>query len=48
MFGYSLENPFGVSVIWIICALSCIVGLILFIPYKLGDTMEETKRIVGR
>ncbi|MBT6339956.1 MAG: MFS transporter [Desulfobacula sp.] len=48
IFGYSPENSFGVSVIWIICALSCIMGFILFIPYKLGDTMEETKILIKK
>ncbi len=46
IFGYSPENHSGVSVIWIICSLSCIIAFILFIPYKLGDTMEETKNII--
>jgi len=46
IFGYSVKNSFGVNVIWIICALSCLLGLILFIPYKLGDTIEETRKII--
>jgi GPH family glycoside/pentoside/hexuronide:cation symporter len=43
VFGYSLENPLGVRVIWLVCAFSCLIGLLIFIPYKLGDTKEETK-----
>lgn len=46
-FGYSAENSLGVRVIWLVCALSCLVGLLFFIPYKLGDTKEETKEIMG-
>ena len=46
-FGYSVENPMGVRVIWIVCALSCITGLVAFIPYRLGDTKEETRKIMG-
>ncbi len=46
IFGYSVENPLGVSVIWIICTICCIIGLILFIPYKLGDSIDETKKII--
>jgi glycoside/pentoside/hexuronide:cation symporter, GPH family len=46
-FGYSPENPFGVRVIWLVCALSCLIGLLVFIPYKLGDSKEETKEIMG-
>jgi GPH family glycoside/pentoside/hexuronide:cation symporter len=46
-FGYSAENPTGVRVIWLICAFSCLIGLLAFIPYKLGDSKEETKVIMG-
>ena len=46
-FGYSADNPLGVRVIWLVCALSCLVGLLFFIPYKLGDTKEETKKLMG-
>ncbi len=46
-FGYSAENPTGVRVIWLVCALSCFIGLIAFIPYRLGDSKEETKKIMG-
>jgi glycoside/pentoside/hexuronide:cation symporter, GPH family len=47
VFGYSKENPLGVRVIWIVCAVSCLIGLLAFIPYKIGDSKEETKRIMG-
>ena len=47
VFGYSVENPFGVRVIWLVCSLSCLIGLLVFIPYRLGDTKEETKKIMG-
>ncbi len=46
MFGYAADNPLGVRVVWILCALFCLIGLILFIPYRLGDSMEETRRIL--
>jgi len=46
-FGYSLENPFGVRVIWLMCSASCLIGLLLFIPYRLGDSKEETRDILG-
>ena len=45
-FGYSAESPLGVRVIWLVCALSCLIGLLFFIPYKLGDTKDETKEIM--
>jgi GPH family glycoside/pentoside/hexuronide:cation symporter len=46
-FGYSAENPTGVKMVWVVCAVSCFAGLLLFIPYKIGDTKEETKRIMN-
>jgi GPH family glycoside/pentoside/hexuronide:cation symporter len=46
-FGYSKGNPLGVRVVWIVCAISCLLGLLAFIPYKIGDSKEETKRIMG-
>lgn len=47
VFGYSAENPTGVRVLWLVCAFSCLIGLIAFIPYKLGDNKTETKEIMG-
>jgi Na+/melibiose symporter-like transporter len=46
-FGYSTENPFGIRVIWAVCALSCLIGFIAFLPYRLGDSQAETKKIMG-
>ena len=46
-FGYSKENPAGVQVIWLVCSGACLIGLLLYIPYKLGDSKQETKRIMG-
>jgi GPH family glycoside/pentoside/hexuronide:cation symporter len=48
VFGYSAENPLGVRAIWLVCALSCLIGLVVFIPYKVGDTKEETKNLMER
>jgi len=45
-FGYSAANPLGVRVVWLVCALSCLIGLLVFIPYKLGDTREETRLLL--
>jgi Na+/melibiose symporter-like transporter len=47
VFGYSQENPLGVRMIWLVCALSCLLGLVAFVPYKLGDSKEETREIMG-
>jgi GPH family glycoside/pentoside/hexuronide:cation symporter len=43
IFGFSADNPQGVQVIWLVCALSCLLGLIAFIPYKIGDSKQETQ-----
>jgi GPH family glycoside/pentoside/hexuronide:cation symporter len=45
LFGFSAENPMGVRVVWLVCALSCMVGFLTFIPYKIGDSQAETKTI---
>jgi len=47
VFGYSAANPLGVRVVWLVCALSCLVGLLVFVPYRLGDTREETGKIMS-
>jgi Na+/melibiose symporter-like transporter len=47
-FGYSVENPMGVRVIWLVCAAVCLLGLIAFIPYRVGDSKDETRRILNR
>ena len=44
-YGYSVENPTGVRVVWLVCAAVCLLGLVAFIPYRIGDSKEETKRI---
>jgi len=45
-FGYSSENPLGVRVIWLMCAVSCLIGFLLFLPYRLGDSKEESRKIL--
>ena len=44
--GYSAENPFGVRAIWLLCGVCCIIGLLLFIPYRIGDSKDETRQIM--
>lgn len=46
-FGFSAENPMGVRIVWLVCAASCLLGLVAFIPYKLGDSQAETKEIMN-
>ena len=47
-FGYSVENPMGVRVIWLVCAVVCLLGLIAFIPYRIGDSKEETRSLMNQ
>ena len=44
MFGFSADNPMGVRVIFLVCALVCLLGFITFIPYQVGDSQEDTRR----
>ena len=44
-FGFSAENPMGVRVIWLVCAGSCLLGYIAFIPYNIRDSQAQTKKI---
>jgi len=46
-YGYSAENPTGVRAVWLVCGLSCLVGLAAFAPFRLGDSKAETKTIMG-
>lgn len=46
LFGYSPDNPLGIRMIFLVCACSCLVGLLAFIPYHIGDSMDETRRIL--
>jgi hypothetical protein len=45
LFGFSAENPMGVRVIWLVCAGACLLGFVTFIPYKVGDSQAQTKKI---
>ena len=46
-YGYSRENPMGVRVIWLVCAFSCFLSLLAFIPFRIGDSKEDTARLMG-
>ena len=47
VFGYSVENPFGVRVVYLVCSSVCFIAFLAFIPYKLGDSKEETGIIMN-
>lgn len=43
VFGFTAQNPLGVRVIWLVCALACLLGFVVFIPYRIGDSQAETQ-----
>ena len=45
-FGFTVQNPLGVRVIWLVCALACLLGFLAFIPYRIGDSQEETQKLM--
>ena len=47
-FGLTVENPLGVRVIWLVCAIACLLGFFVFIPYRIGDNKEETAALIER
>ena len=44
LFGFTAENSMGVQIIWLVCAFACLLGFLVFIPYRIGDNKEETRR----
>lgn len=47
VFGYSVENPLGVRIVFLVCSLVCLAAFFAFIPYKLGDNKEQTGIIMN-
>jgi glycoside/pentoside/hexuronide:cation symporter, GPH family len=43
-FGYTRANPLGVRVAFLAMAAFAFIGCIVFQKYRLGDTLEETRR----
>ncbi len=43
-FGYTAANPLGVRAAFVVMAAFCVLGTLVFLPYRLGDTPEETRR----
>ena len=46
-YGYTIANPLGVRVAFLVTGLLALLGALAFIGYRLGDTPEETQRILG-
>jgi GPH family glycoside/pentoside/hexuronide:cation symporter len=47
IFGYSKENPLGIKLVWVMLGISSLIGFFVLFGYKLGDSPEETKKIMG-
>jgi GPH family glycoside/pentoside/hexuronide:cation symporter len=47
LFGSTVENPSGVRIVWLVCASVCVLGYVVFLPYKIGDSQEETRKIMN-
>ena len=46
-FGDTQANPMGIRLAFILAGAMALVSAIIFLGYKLGDTPEETRRIMG-
>ncbi len=46
-FGYTVANPLGVRVSFLAIGLLALLGALIFLPYRLGDTPEETRANLG-
>ncbi len=47
-YGYTASNPLGVRVAFLFTGLLALLGVLAFIGYRLGDTPEETQRLLGQ
>jgi GPH family glycoside/pentoside/hexuronide:cation symporter len=45
-FGYTVDNPLGVRLAYLVIGALVIIGLLFFRTYKLGDTPEDVRRFV--
>jgi len=46
-FGYEVGNDLGIRLVWIMLAITSLIGFGILFGYKLGDSPEETKEIMG-
>jgi GPH family glycoside/pentoside/hexuronide:cation symporter len=46
-FGYTSANPLGVRVAWLVAGACSLLGALVFIGYKLGDTPEQSRANLG-
>ena len=45
-FGYSVADPMGVRISFLVMGVLILIGLLLFRGYKLGDTPEDVKQFM--
>jgi len=46
-FGYTAANPLGVRLAWLAVGVLALLGAVVFVGYRLGDSPEETRRNLG-
>lgn len=46
-YGYTVEQPMGVRVVFLAAAILVVLGAFVFLKYRLGDTLSETQRHLG-
>ena len=46
-FGYQVGNDLGIRLVWIMLGITSLIGFLILFGYKLGDSPEETKDIMG-
>lgn len=46
-YGYTVEHPLGVRIVFLAAALLVGLGTVVFLGYRLGDTLTETQRNLG-
>jgi GPH family glycoside/pentoside/hexuronide:cation symporter len=46
-FGYTKANPLGIRLVWVMLGVFSLIGFCVLLGYKLGDSPEETRKIMG-
>jgi GPH family glycoside/pentoside/hexuronide:cation symporter len=46
-FGYTKANPLGIRLVWVMLGVFSLIGFFVLLGYKLGDSPEETRKIMG-
>ena len=46
-FGYTAANPLGVRIAWVVAGACSLLGALVFIGYRLGDTPEQSRANLG-